>query len=387
MKFRLFDKHQQPAITFFTASSGRVIVDNGIVTTGGAEAQISYLSNMIVSMGGKVNILTANVGESKLSYGSNKINIIEIWSKRVPAPIKLIQLIHKVIISDPNIYIRGVSIAGFLIAILSRMFLKRVVVGLTSDLNCIEIPHKFWRNFWTKNTLRVCNQVIAQTEDQKELLRKNFDVRSVVLSNVICLSKFEQARKVSFDSRDIDVLWVGTVEPRKGLENLLVIAAKMPSLMFCVVGGAGPSSKDYAQDMILQSNGLDNVTMKGFVSPEQVVKWMSRSKMLLHTSIPMYGNLTKEGFPNVFLEAWASGVVVVSLHANPDEVLSSNDMGFKADSLDEASKILKEHTSKVEKWTRLSSKSLDFVSTRNAEDPLMQKRLLGILTGYNYIGS
>jgi glycosyltransferase involved in cell wall biosynthesis len=48
---------------------------------------------------------------------------------------------------------------------------------------------------------------------------------------------------------------------------------------------------------------------------------LRRSAVLVSTS-------DYEGFPNTFIEAWLHGVPVVSLHADPDELLSRGGYGF-----------------------------------------------------------
>ena len=282
--------------------------------------------------------------------------------------------------SDSHLYIRGISLVGFLIVILSRICLKRVVVALTSDLNCVELPDKFWRNLWTKATLRFCNNVVAQTKDHQSLLRQNLGETSVVFPSVIELSKFDAIGNLAFASRDIDVLWVGTIEPRKGIENFLHLAEMAPELTFRAIGGPTGGGRNYFNGIQEKANSLNNVHMNGFVDPDKVLVWMKRSKILLHTSVPVHAGLTKEGFPNVFLESWASGLMVVSLFVNPDGVLDSKDIGFRINSLEEAATILRKYTRIEHEWRELSMNCKDFVNQRNSENAALKNSLIQILT-------
>ncbi len=53
---------------------------------------------------------------------------------------------------------------------------------------------------------------------------KNFNVRSRVLGNRVDFDSFNAARAVSFSERDIDLLWVGAIEPKKGTLEAIDIA-------------------------------------------------------------------------------------------------------------------------------------------------------------------
>ena len=55
----------------------------------------------------------------------------------------------------------------------------------------------------------------------------------------------------------------------------------------------------------LQAAELKNLDFRGFVRYEKTHELYWRSRLLIHTSL-------REGFPNVFLQAWECGTPVVS---------------------------------------------------------------------------
>jgi glycosyltransferase involved in cell wall biosynthesis len=61
----------------------------------------------------------------------------------------------------------------------------------------------------------------------------------------------------------------------------------------------------------------------GQLSHEETLREIGNSRALVSTS-PM------EGFPNVFIEAWACGLPVLSLHVDPGNTIAKEGLGFAA---------------------------------------------------------
>jgi glycosyltransferase involved in cell wall biosynthesis len=71
--------------------------------------------------------------------------------------------------------------------------------------------------------------------------------------------------------------------------------------------------------MILPVQNLEYV---GQLSLEEVNVWLARSSIFVNTSLP------REGFPNTFIQAWLRSVPVVSLNFDPDDINTTQDIGF-----------------------------------------------------------
>jgi glycosyltransferase involved in cell wall biosynthesis len=76
------------------------------------------------------------------------------------------------------------------------------------------------------------------------------------------------------------------------------------------------------------------VDVQGYVAHGDMSSRYARARVLLCTS-------EAEGFPNVFLEAWARGLPVVS-SVDPDGVIAQNGIGRTAGSIGELATALRE---------------------------------------------
>ena len=92
---------------------------------------------------------------------------------------------------------------------------------------------------------------------------------------------------------------------------------RSPSLSFKVIGSPRDKTGSHFYKKLRE---FDNVTLTGRLTHEETIRQISDSKALISTS-PM------EGFPNVFIEAWACGVPVLSLYVDPGGVIEKEDLG------------------------------------------------------------
>jgi glycosyltransferase involved in cell wall biosynthesis len=74
---------------------------------------------------------------------------------------------------------------------------------------------------------------------------------------------------------------------------------------------------------------LPNVEFLGFVPHEEIREQFLAADMLVSTSEP-----AREGFPNVFLQAWSAGLPVVTT-CDPDGIIASHGLGSACESTDD----------------------------------------------------
>jgi glycosyltransferase involved in cell wall biosynthesis len=114
-----------------------------------------------------------------------------------------------------------------------------------------------------------------------------------------------------------DFSYVGALDKRKGFAEFYKLVVKAPFATFKVIGQ--PRDKTgYKYFEKLKS--FKNVTLFGSLSHAETLWHILNSKALISTS-PM------EGFPNIFIEAWACGIPVLSLSFDPGDVIAKEGLG------------------------------------------------------------
>ena len=336
------------------------------------------LINVLIENGTRVNLLSIHVDDPP-EVSTPNLNLTNLWGCRASFARKVFSLIRNLTAAPTPLYVRKPNSISAMACLILRATRKRVALGIASDLDCLPVPGEPARNLWKWICLRLSSDVLVQTLRQQAQIRLNYGVESTVFNNLIDLGRFSNARTVAFGDRDIDVLWVGTLTASKGVEILLEVIRRCPHLGFAVIGDDDHRQGSFGDKARQSLRAAKNVIAPGFVNPDQVPSWFGRSKSLLHTSVPVAGTLTKEGFPNVFLEAWASHTVVVSMYANPDSVLTQNNVGYVTPSVGEAVDLLSRITEYERTWLADTKRASDYVVMHHESSVEAGARFLNLL--------
>jgi len=157
--------------------------------------------------------------------------------------------------------------------------------------------------------LRNASLILCQTEIQVQLLRERFHLTGVRLPNAIDLQPWIDARQSTTKKRNSSVpkqvLWIGRYDRfHKRPLLCLEIARRCPEFHFrMVINTMDPK----VQEEVL-CNQPSNVSIVDYVPFDRMMRTMSESDLFLSTGDKRY-----EGFPNVLLQAAATGLPIVSL--------------------------------------------------------------------------
>jgi glycosyltransferase involved in cell wall biosynthesis len=328
---------------------------------GGAEVQQRLLARELVRRGYAVTFVTLDHGQPD-GIEHDGIRVLKMC--REDAGLPGLRFLHPrwtslwgaLVRADADVYYqRGGGVETGQLALFTRRHQRRLVFATASDTNCVpelpDLPVARERALY-RFGLRRADRVVCQTRTQQDLLARNFRVEAELIRSCSEDPRTGEAPPAR-DPKPPRVLWVGRFSPQKRPELLLELAALCPELPFDVVGGqAGDGA--YATGLAARARALPNVTLHGWMAPDEVGAHYDRASVLLCTS-PV------EGFPNTFLEAWSRGVPTVST-VDPDGLIQAQGLGAVGQTAPELKAALAGLHGESEAWSACSRRARDYYS-------------------------
>lgn len=205
------------------------------------------------------------------------------------------------------------------------------VFSLGIDYNCH--PDLQGRASWPipalyRYGIRHAEMVLAQTREQADLMRRNFQREHVeVLPNLL---EIHPLRDPSEDQGY--ALWVGSLAKRKRPEIFLELARRIPEARFRMIGGPG-EDPGFDREIALAAESIPNLEFLGFVPPPEMDPHYRGASLYVNTS-------RLEGLPNTFLQSWAHGVPTVTTAVDPDGVIAEKGLGGVGPTPDELAAVV-----------------------------------------------
>jgi glycosyltransferase involved in cell wall biosynthesis len=171
--------------------------------------------------------------------------------------------------------------------------------------------------------LRCAHAVVAQTEQQAALGRTNFGLDPHVIRSFCAPAPAATGDAAAF-------LWVGAFIEAKDPLSYVALASALPDVPFWMVAtDRAIAGRSLAAEVRRRADRLPNLELLAPRPRGELIALYDRAFALVSTS-------RLEGFPNVFLEAWARGVPVISLRVDPDGMIARAGLGVVADGSSEA---------------------------------------------------
>jgi len=306
---------------------------------GGGELQIAMLCKVLAKSGHEVTLVDFNVEKDyvtsdgikvvKVKGWDNGIRFIRFFTHRLP------QLYACLKEQKADIYYCQIRDYTHVLAYwAARKSKGKFVLQLASDLDALNLRMRMKYDYLTNldgglwwfikvpltelvfpRLVRKADLTLVQHEGQKNSLLKK-GIKSVIFYNLIDISGLN----INLNPDRESFCYVGSLDKRKGFPEFFELAEKAPSVQFKVIGKPRDKTGYLYYEKI---KSLKNVKLYGKLSHAEAIDHISNSKGLISTS-PM------EGFPNIFVEAWACGIPVYSLSFDPGSTIEKEKIGINA---------------------------------------------------------
>ena len=305
-------------------------------TPGGGELQVALLAKALALKGHEVVVVDPLAKESFVTKeGVRLVDVpgwnegsrgVRLFSHRIPS-------LKKVLAEQKAdyYYVRMRSYMHLVPYLVSRKTKGKFILAVACDLDVLSFWKKFKYEYKPKFnlfkflTLSVPNDMVFDYLLQKsdyvtvqhsgQQPNANANSKYHIYPNI-----FDQSNvtMVNQPSRDY-FIHVGSLTILKGADKLLELVKKLNKNIHVMIVGQPKDAR--SKKICTELRRMENVTFKGPVKHSEAIRLIANAKALINTS-------HYEGFPNIFLEAWATGVPVISLKVNPGNVIKKHGLGI-----------------------------------------------------------
>ncbi len=283
---------------------------------GGVVRHISYLANYYQKQGHKVKILAPSLIEDAKYFNE------DIYRIGRPLPVPYGGTIARIPLSPwlPAQARRILSREKFDILHLHEPFLPMLCLSILMQSKYVNVGtfHAYYADAKSYNTLKPLFKKFLTRLDGKivvsqplyNFLNKYAPSDYNIIPNGIDIDRFSQQGNVKKEFRDgkINILFVGRLEKRKGLEYLIracgIVNKQFPDFRLIIIGPGTRLRPGYEE--LAEELGLKDVVFKGFASDTELPDYYRTADIFC---APATGG---ESFGIVLLESMACGKPVVA---------------------------------------------------------------------------
>jgi len=311
-------------VCFFAPLLWPVWSGGTIAFAGGAELQQARLARGLAERGLDVTVVTCDFGQPS-PVDVHGVRVLKTYRPSDGPPVlrffhpRLTRSVAALRAADADVYyVRCASLEAGIAFDVARSRGAAFVFAAAHDqdagrsLPLLPNPRDRW---WYARALRGADDVIAQSEVQRELFRREWGRESTVIRNLVDLPPLAGA------GTGETVVWLSTYKRTKRPEWFLELARALPRHRFVMAGVVPPPPETRAAWEAAQeaARALPNLEVRGYLDPGQVGELHRSAALFVHTS-------PAEGSPNTLLEAWAHGVPGISC-VDPDGVVARYSLG------------------------------------------------------------
>lgn len=334
---------------------------------GGESVQQTLLARALARRGHEVSMVVADHGQAD---GAVWDAIRTFKAYRPDAGVPVLRFIHPrwtgvwsaLARADAELYYT--SCAGMqvgLVGLFCRRFRRRFVFRAASNADCdssrLRLIVPIARDRWLyAQGLRRADAILVQSASQAEALARSYALSSRVAGMLV-------EEPLPAAARDVDVLWVGNIQGLKRPDRVLELAERLPEVKIHMVGAPLPGHEALFRAVSEAAAAKTNLAFHGAMSYRDTNELYGRARVLVNTS-------DIEGFPNSYLQAWISGVPVVTL-IDPDRVIERRGLGVAATSPAQIADAVRRLLREPAAWKAASDRCRAFMAQEYAEDKVL----------------
>jgi glycosyltransferase involved in cell wall biosynthesis len=329
----LYEACQRMRICFVALDAYPLLIGGNPKSVVGPAVHSVLLAKEFVKHGFQVSLITYNYGKAPVE----RVNGIElIKAHRAYSYLnkvsKAFHIWKAMLRANANIYIHCGNLP---VSLFCRMFRRKSIYEIASNaLSLRELidpenkefhrPRFSIAEFFHQLDIILADNIIVQNEFQRRMLEQNYGKDSTLVKMPFPLSEKGELRK----EKPPVILWVGAMADVKQPRLFLQLSQKIPEARFQMIGGYSLGNEALYEEIRCESQEISNLEFVGPVPFYEINEYFKRASILVNTS-------KFEGFPNAFLQAWMFCSPVVSLNADPDEIICRENLGFHSKNFDQ----------------------------------------------------
>ena len=313
----------------------------------GAAKQAITLASQLAARG--VNIFFVTQGNIKRNLSINRIAnflVIRIYKEtlfwKIIAPFRFLLTFFRKRSEFSIIHVHGVGYLGKLAVLFGMLFNKKVILKMTmfTEDDALSIKQSGWLNFWSFK--RATHYIGITQSFVDSCINAGIPPNKIsLIPNGVDTNKFYRVSKA--DKRDLRerlklplgktiLVYAGIIRPEKGIDFLLdtidCISKQRDDIVLLILGPLEswlpPAEQLYAENVVKRMLSPD---LRNYVlypgKTDNIHEYFQASDIFVSAS-------RREGFPNVLIEAMATGLapVVIGIPNIHDHVIENGVTGI-----------------------------------------------------------
>ena len=313
-------------VAIYTASSATAgFYDRSHGRAGGAERQMTLLARALVERGYRVaHVIYPPREPVSLAYPLTLVHRAPYAGGRriVGALLEAVAVWRALRRADARVVVvRTASPLVGVVALFCKRHGRRMVFSASnvSDLTLETMAGRRNRALYRFGVSRAA-AVVVQSDDQRVLALRDFPS----LRRVVAIPSFAEMQPAAETDRTGETfLWFGRSVRQKRPHHYVELARALPEARFRMIPVPQRATAGTDEGLRAAERELPNLEILDPLPHAQLAELVGRAVAVVNTS-------TLEGMPNAFLEAWASGVPVLTLEFDPDGIVQRHGLGVSA---------------------------------------------------------